>query len=688
MPAGSRHMLLIASVVLASSVVVASPAAARTAYSVDQDANQVTPIETATGAAGAPIQVGLAPPQAAISPDGAVLYVLDDTAPMGSIRNISTATNTVTRTIPLVRATNIGGGGLHGAAVTPDGAAIYAAWPDNGTVEVLSTETDEFVASIPVDMAPFGIAVTPDGGTVYAAGGDQLSVISTATNTVVGTVALAGPWRIAVSPDGNRVYVSQSGRNALAVVDTEKNEVVATVPVGSWPDEVAVSPDGATALVSTMDNSVSVVSTVRNRVVATIPTPGRPSGIAFAPGGRTAYVTIIDRNAVIPIDTATNRVGAEIPVGKWPRMVALVPNQPPHAAFAVTDAAAPVRFDASASSDPDGSVRRYRWDFGDGADTTTTSPTTTHAYATAGEYEVTLRVTDDEGCSAQLLFTGQTATCNGSAVARATQLITVAAGAEPTRGGVGYRVCSTARRVSTQVLEAESGFTNALRILAPRRRSLGLDSDTGTTSELGTFTQGRELVLGIRVRETGDLFRTGPANRNADGVRHAAVHERQDGTVVVGFEDSEGAGDRDFNDAVVLLRGVSIARRCALRAPLTATAIRIGNHRRFVRVVADFSGTGALAARQLAPVDSDPLRDGAVTIALRRPSTRIAASATRSHGVRVRITRGADGLELRLRTAPRRFPSARSFTLRRPERLVVDLRKHHRQPSTEVKGSV
>ena len=81
--------------------------------------------------------------------------------------------------------------------------------------------------------------------------------------------------------------------------------------------------------------------------------------------------------------------------------------------------------DASASSDPDGTVSSYHWDFGDGASQTTTSATTTHTYATANAYTVRLTVTDDAGCSTALVFTGQTAYCNATAAARTSRSITV-----------------------------------------------------------------------------------------------------------------------------------------------------------------------------------------------------------------------------------------------------------------------
>lgn len=54
-----------------------------------------------------------------------------------------------------------------------------------------------------------------------------------------------------------------------------------------------------------------------------------------------------------------------------------------------------VNFDGSGSSDPDGTIVSYDWDFGDGNGGS--GMTTTHDYATAGSYIATLTVTDDDG---------------------------------------------------------------------------------------------------------------------------------------------------------------------------------------------------------------------------------------------------------------------------------------------------
>ncbi len=66
----------------------------------------------------------------------------------------------------------------------------------------------------------------------------------------------------------------------------------------------------------------------------------------------------------------------------------------------VTSGKAPltVNFDASDSSDSDGAISSYSWDFMDGKFSTEASPS--HKFTKTGTYEVTLTVTDDQGATA------------------------------------------------------------------------------------------------------------------------------------------------------------------------------------------------------------------------------------------------------------------------------------------------
>ena len=105
------------------------------------------------------------------------------------------------------------------------------------------------------------------------------------------------------------------------------------------------------------------------------------------PGTYTATLTVYDSRAGTGTTTLPINVGTT--------------NQPPLATVSANpiSGAAPlaVSFSSSGSSDPDGTVTAYLWDFGDGA--TSASPNPSHTYTAPGVYNATLTVTDNWGAT-------------------------------------------------------------------------------------------------------------------------------------------------------------------------------------------------------------------------------------------------------------------------------------------------
>jgi YVTN family beta-propeller protein len=136
-------------------------------------------------------------------------------------------------------------------------------------------------------VTTFGYVANFDDGSV--------SVIDTARNGVVATIPLGGnPGGVGTTPDGTCAYVRSFG-NTLSVIDTGTNTEVATIPVGNGGliigAGVAITPDGKHGYVANQfDNTVSVIDTAKNTVVATIPVGNGPAGNAFTPDGKRAYV--------------------------------------------------------------------------------------------------------------------------------------------------------------------------------------------------------------------------------------------------------------------------------------------------------------------------------------------------------------------------------------------------------------
>ena len=106
------------------------------------------------------------------------------------------------------------------------------------------------------------------------------------------------------------------------------------------------------------------------------------------PGTYTAGLTVTDNDANTASTTETITVGEPL-------------NAAPAAALAATPTTGvrplDVSVDGSASSDTDGTIADYVWDFGDG--NTATGITAAHTYMTAGNYTMSLTVTDDDGAT-------------------------------------------------------------------------------------------------------------------------------------------------------------------------------------------------------------------------------------------------------------------------------------------------
>ena len=268
--------------------VVVSPDGTRAYVSLP---NTISVIDTASNAVVATI--GGAGIAVAISPDGKSLYDVSGS----NVLVVSTATNSVIATVPLGNDPSGQPFMPEAAAITPNGARLYSVslgmdqdFNFIGVVSVIDTASNTVVASIPVDFPPGfpqpTIAVTPDGGHVYVIGqgGPDVAVIATASNTLVTTVPFPTPACLAIAPDGGRVYVTEILANAVGVIDTATNTVEpAAIPVGINPRGIAVTPDGAFVyVVNQPSNSVSVIGTATNTVVATVPVGDMPINVAIA----------------------------------------------------------------------------------------------------------------------------------------------------------------------------------------------------------------------------------------------------------------------------------------------------------------------------------------------------------------------------------------------------------------------
>jgi YVTN family beta-propeller protein len=430
---GRRRFALTSLTLAALLLALGAPAAlGRDAFVGNEGDGTVSAVDLASGEViGEPIAAEPGSGAIAITPDGKKAYVANHLA--DTVSAIDTESDEVVGEPIEV------GEGPRGVAISPDGSRAYVGNEDSDTVSVIDTASDEVVAEIADVDGARGLAVSPDGKRLYV-GQDEsstVSVIDTASDEVVGEPIVVGvnPQGIAFTPDGTRAYVANLGSASVSVIDTATENVIDTIPVESSPVGVDITPDGKLAYVTnTGADTVSVIDTETDSVVGEpIDVPTGPRGVAFSPDGSRAYVATgffsASPGTVTAIDTASDEVvGEPTTIGNKPLGIAIVPDQPPLASLAPAVGAPgkPVQLDASASHDPDGQIARYDWSFGDGETAPDAGPMPTHTYRTPGIYLATVTLTDSEGCSTKFVFTGLTASCNGSSPAAATSTVWVA----------------------------------------------------------------------------------------------------------------------------------------------------------------------------------------------------------------------------------------------------------------------
>ncbi len=240
---------------------------------------------------------------------------------------INTVSNSVTASIAV-------GSVPASVAISHDGRRVFIGNQSGNSVSVINTATNTVIATVSAGIfQPQGLAVTPDNAKVYVASSSNntVSVINTATNTVTANVNVGFfPVGVVVAPGGDKVYVANRD-NTVSVISTSTDTVTASVPVGVQSAGLTITPDGTRVYVANEGgDSVSVISTATNTVTATVNlppfAPNGPYGVAVTPDGSKVYVSTIGAGTVSVIDTATNAVIGSVNVGSFPSGIAVTPD--------------------------------------------------------------------------------------------------------------------------------------------------------------------------------------------------------------------------------------------------------------------------------------------------------------------------------------------------------------------------
>jgi YVTN family beta-propeller protein len=263
------------------------------------------------------------------SPDHRTLAVVSIGS--NSVTFIDTATNAVKHVTYIGRSP-------HEAFFTPDGKEVWVTVRGENYISVLDPKSFEEKTRITTPNGPGMQMFSPDGkyGYICSSFNPETDVVSVAEHKIIAKVKQESPFcpNIAVTPEGDQVWFTLKDIGKTQVFNARPPfNPIKTIDTGPITNHVnfAHTARGTFAYITVGGlNEVKVFRTDDFSQVATIPVGNLPHGVWPSGDGTRVYVGLENADALAAIDTATNMVIANIPIGQAPQAIAYVPNAAPN----------------------------------------------------------------------------------------------------------------------------------------------------------------------------------------------------------------------------------------------------------------------------------------------------------------------------------------------------------------------
>jgi YVTN family beta-propeller protein len=270
---------------------------------------------------------------------------------------------------------------VHGLGYSPDGKTLAVVSVGSNSVTLIDTATNKVKGIVYVGRSPHEPFFTPNGRELWVTvrGENYVSVIDPVRMKETRRIEVAnGPGMTMFGPDGKYAFVCSSFTPELAVIDAASHKIIKRLPqVSPFSPNIAVTPENDEVWITLKDvgkaqvysakppfeqkavldtgpitNHVNFVNNRNGKfvyvtigganqvkvfgrgatpeLVATIPVGELPHGIWPSGDGSRVYVALENGEHCVAIDTVTNKVIANIPIGQTTQALVYVPNAVPN----------------------------------------------------------------------------------------------------------------------------------------------------------------------------------------------------------------------------------------------------------------------------------------------------------------------------------------------------------------------
>jgi YVTN family beta-propeller protein len=269
---------------------------------------------------------------------------------------------------------------VHGLGYSPDSKTLAVVSVGSNSVTLIDTATNKVKGVVYVGRSPHEPFFTTNGRELWVTvrGENYVSVIDPVRMKETQRIEVAnGPGMTMFGPDGKYAFVCSSFVPELAVIDVASHKIVKRLPqISPFSPNIAVSPESDEVWITLKDTGkvqvfgakppfaqkavldtgpiTNHVNFANNRngkfayvtigganevkafrrgetpeIVATIPVGELPHGIWPSGDGSRVYVALENGEHCVAIDTVTNKVIANIPIGQTTQALVYVPNAVP-----------------------------------------------------------------------------------------------------------------------------------------------------------------------------------------------------------------------------------------------------------------------------------------------------------------------------------------------------------------------
>ena len=237
------------------------------------------------------------------------------------------------------------GAHVHCVALTPDGRRLFTTSESDKALVISDTSTGKIIATVNMPGRPNECAVTPDARfvTVPIRDGNSVVIVDAIQQKIVKILPIKDPHN-SVNIGSNRYsFVSSMTSHDIDIIDFEKLDFSAQIPVGGMPRPFVVSKDGRTLYVAVSDlHGFNIVDVDTQKLLQKVempsqhPGPPRPRkyetpdtythGLALTPDETEVWVTSLLDDCIYIYDLKAKKVVARLNTGDGPNWVVFSPD--------------------------------------------------------------------------------------------------------------------------------------------------------------------------------------------------------------------------------------------------------------------------------------------------------------------------------------------------------------------------